>query len=417
MMHIRWSRRLYGLVAGLALLLATLACNGSAVLVASTPKWACPSPTPKPYGPGGPVKQTEEYDCITDPITGVRTCKEREIYYAEWEQEYGDLGGPPFPSPTPYGIKGTSYPFGYRVAIGPIFALVDATVGQVLPDGQQLTLVHLQWYNPTAEAIPYRVNDLVRVRAITDPSGRIISSQRWGVTYASLVAAGVSALPTAIPSGNSAVSVPIHTPQGTLKTVELEFPSVPAAPGATPTPNPDLAAAPASLVVTWTRTTALSGCDDPGALTPWDDGPGVAWGHDAPIGTPAPSGTSRLIQIALQQVGKPYVWGAKGPEVFDCSGLTEWSYAQIGIRIPRGTAGQWPEMRPVAVGQLQPGDLVFFAIEGGRVDHVGLVADVNGDGQWDLIHAASPQYGVRVDLNLFGSRYYAPRITGFRTAR
>ena len=333
MMHLHLSRRLCGLVALLALLLATLACNGSAVLVASTPKWACPSPTPKPYGAAGPIKRTEEYDCTTDSVTGVRTCKTRSIYYEEWEQEYGDLPGPPFPSPTPYGIKGTSYPMGYRVAIGPLFALVDATVGDVQTNGEQLTTVHITWLNQTAEAIPYSVNDLVRVRAITDPSGRILSTQRWGVTHASRVAAGITSLPTNIPSGDSAVSVPILTPIGAPKTVELEFPGVPAALGATPTTNPDLAAAPASLIVTWTRTTALSGCSDPGALTPWGDGPGISWGRDAPIGTPAPGGTNRLIQIAMEQVGKPYVWGAKGPEVFDCSGLTEWSYAQIGIRI------------------------------------------------------------------------------------
>ena len=136
-----------------------------------------------------------------------------------------------------------------------------------------------------------------------------------------------------------------------------------------------------------------------------------------PLVYTAPAGDARVLQIALNQLGKPYVWGAKGPERFDCSGLTEWSYGQIGVRIPRGTAGQWPEMRPVEAALLQPGDLVFFAIEGGRVDHVGLVGDFNSDGQWDLLHAANPTLGVRIDYSLFQSRYYAPRIVGFRTAR
>jgi hypothetical protein len=54
----------------------------------------------------------------------------------------------------------------------------------------------------------------------------------------------------------------------------------------------------------------------------------------------------------------------------------------------------------------------------GRVTHVGMLAgDLNGDGQWDMVHAASPQLGVRVDYSLFQSPYYAPRIVGFRTVR
>jgi NlpC/P60 family protein len=76
----------------------------------------------------------------------------------------------------------------------------------------------------------------------------------------------------------------------------------------------------------------------------------------------APPGAARIIQLALAQVGKPYVWGAKGPEQFDCSGLVAWLYAQIGIRVPLGTAGQWPQMKPVTAVDLQPGDLVFLDI-------------------------------------------------------
>jgi cell wall-associated NlpC family hydrolase len=108
----------------------------------------------------------------------------------------------------------------------------------------------------------------------------------------------------------------------------------------------------------------------------------MAWGVAVPLRVPAPPGADRLVQIALNQVGKPYVWGAKGPEAFDCSGLASWSYAQIGIRIPQGTAGQWPHMRAVTRAHLQPGDLIFFDIAGsGRIDHVELLAgDLDHDG-------------------------------------
>ncbi|NTU84415.1 MAG: C40 family peptidase, partial [Chloroflexales bacterium] len=100
------------------------------------------------------------------------------------------------------------------------------------------------------------------------------------------------------------------------------------------------------------------------------------------------------------------------------SGLCTGSYAHIGIGIPNGSRTQFAAMRPVSAGQLQPGDLVFFAIESpSRIDHVGMLADVNGDGAWDLIHAASPKLGVRVDYGVFTSAYYQPKIRGFRTAR
>ena len=87
-------------------------------------------------------------------------------------------------------------------------------------------------------------------------------------------------------------------------------------------------------------------CADPGAVTNYGDGP-----QSVPD-LPAPPGTARVIQIALNQVGKPYIWGAKGPNAFDCSGLTEWSYAQIGIDIPTGTSGQWPGLPAPTGGSL-----------------------------------------------------------------
>jgi cell wall-associated NlpC family hydrolase len=76
-------------------------------------------------------------------------------------------------------------------------------------------------------------------------------------------------------------------------------------------------------------------------------------------------------------------------------------------------------MRTVETPDLQPGDLVFFDIAGlGQIDHVGiLMGDLNGDGRWDMEHAANPQLGVRIDYGIFESAYYAPRMRGFRTAR
>src|SRR5690349_10156706 len=72
-----------------------------------SPRWACPSPEPRPWGQAGPVKAR-----LPLPTATPGGPQEYEnVYYAEWEQEYPDLG-PPFPSPTPYAVVGTSYTFG-----------------------------------------------------------------------------------------------------------------------------------------------------------------------------------------------------------------------------------------------------------------------------------------------------------------
>lgn len=75
------------------------------------------------------------------------------------------------------------------------------------------------------------------------------------------------------------------------------------------------------------------------------------------------------LRIALTQQGKPYVWGATGPNTYDCSGLVYWAYKQMGITIPRSSSEQAQVGRPVARQDLQPGDLVFFYRP---ISHVGI---------------------------------------------
>jgi cell wall-associated NlpC family hydrolase len=79
--------------------------------------------------------------------------------------------------------------------------------------------------------------------------------------------------------------------------------------------------------------------------------------------------TARALSIALAQVGKPYVWGATGPDSFDCSGLMQWSWAQTGVHLPRVSQDQQPWAIPVPISELQPGDLVFF---GNPAHHVAM---------------------------------------------
>ena len=65
------------------------------------------------------------------------------------------------------------------------------------------------------------------------------------------------------------------------------------------------------------------------------------------------------VRAALSRLGRPYVWGATGPDQFDCSGLTQWSYARAGIHLDRTTYQQICDGIPVSRSQVRPGDLVF----------------------------------------------------------
>lgn len=116
-----------------------------------------------------------------------------------------------------------------------------------------------------------------------------------------------------------------------------------------------------------------------------------------------------VVATAIAQVGKPYEWGAMGPNAFDCSGLVHFVYREHGINIPASTFSQWHEMSPLAT-YLQPGDLVFFD----DVHHVGMVIDYNNDGRLDMVHATYPE-GVEIVNDLYGS-HYAFSISGYRTA-
>lgn len=97
------------------------------------------------------------------------------------------------------------------------------------------------------------------------------------------------------------------------------------------------------------------------------------------------SGTSALA-AALTRVGDPYVWGATGPDKFDCSGLVQWAFKQVGKDVPRTSSAQAGYGTPVAKDELQPGDVVLFYSD---ISHVGIYA---GNGM--MVHAST--FGVPV---------------------
>jgi peptidoglycan DL-endopeptidase CwlO len=78
---------------------------------------------------------------------------------------------------------------------------------------------------------------------------------------------------------------------------------------------------------------------------------------------------AEALRYALTKRGDPYVWGAAGPDSFDCSGLVLWAYAQVGISLNHYTGDQWNEGEHISRSQLEPGDLVFFYQD---IGHVGL---------------------------------------------
>jgi cell wall-associated NlpC family hydrolase len=86
-------------------------------------------------------------------------------------------------------------------------------------------------------------------------------------------------------------------------------------------------------------------------------------GYSGPIPGPVDPnspGHPEIISIAQRYFGVPYVWGGAGPSGFDCSGLTMYCYAQIGIGMSHGATDQQRTSTPVALSDLRPGDLIFF---------------------------------------------------------
>jgi peptidoglycan DL-endopeptidase CwlO len=91
----------------------------------------------------------------------------------------------------------------------------------------------------------------------------------------------------------------------------------------------------------------------------------------APIAPVADAGSRAAIavRVALAQVGEPYQWGAAGPDSFDCSGLTMYSWGQAGVALPHSSAAQYSVTPRVSLSALQPGDLLFH---GSPIHHVAM---------------------------------------------
>jgi cell wall-associated NlpC family hydrolase len=115
-----------------------------------------------------------------------------------------------------------------------------------------------------------------------------------------------------------------------------------------------------------------------------------------------PGGTAAA--AALSKRGAPYVWGAKGPTVFDCSGLTQWAWAQAGVRLGPDTYTQVDQGVPVAPGDVRAGDLIFprYSFDARGPGHVQLAISPT-----QVVHA--PQTGDVVRIAPMPAAYVARR--------
>ncbi|MDN5855767.1 MAG: NlpC/P60 family protein, partial [Actinomycetia bacterium] len=139
-----------------------------------------------------------------------------------------------------------------------------------------------------------------------------------------------------------------------------------------------------------------AGHDEPSRDDDRDEVDGGSDGGDTgtdPGPTNASGAAAAAIAFAKDQLGEPYVYGAAGPDSWDCSGLTSGAYAAAGIALPRSSGSQAGVGTPVSTSSMSPGDLVFYY---SPISHVGIYL---GNGQ--LIHAPNSGSVVQiVDVNL-----------------
>jgi cell wall-associated NlpC family hydrolase len=123
-------------------------------------------------------------------------------------------------------------------------------------------------------------------------------------------------------------------------------------------------------------------------------GPGAMVPPNGDVAAPGGSPEAAIvIQAALSRIGSPYSWGAEGPNAFDCSGLVKWAFQQAGVSLPHSSQAQAAGGMPVALSDIQPGDVVSYY---GDASHVGLYI---GDGM--VVHAST--YGTPVKVAPVGN--------------
>lgn len=163
------------------------------------------------------------------------------------------------------------------------------------------------------------------------------------------------------------------------------------------------------LLFAWAIIMAAHSC---GIFVPSDDYNGRTEQRDNRTNT---AGTSSLrngiINDAKALIGTNYRYGGVNPQSgMDCSGLMNYVFQNAGITLRRSSREQVKDGKEVRQKDIVPGDLVFFS-KGGRVFHVALVTDYDGDELY-VIHSTSSKGVIRQEI--LGSSYWSPKIHSFR---
>jgi cell wall-associated NlpC family hydrolase len=163
------------------------------------------------------------------------------------------------------------------------------------------------------------------------------------------------------------------------------------------------------LVATAALAALTAACASTGAVPKPFPAPGSA--PPAPATRPAapasPLDSYAIVGTALSLRGSPYRDGGTDPAGFDCSGFTQYVFAQYGVQLPRDVHRQFQMGHPVTPQQLAPGDLVFFTTTAPGASHVAIA--IGGE---EFVHAPSSAGVVRVER--LSSSYWAPRYVGAR---
>jgi len=161
------------------------------------------------------------------------------------------------------------------------------------------------------------------------------------------------------------------------------------------------------LIATFTGTAGECATDNSNGI-PGSGTTKVPAGFSVPANTPPQIVIA--ISYALEQLGKPYVWGGTGPIGYDCSGLVMMAYEAAGISLPRTTFQQVDVGTPVySLSQLEPGDLIFTAGSDGTATNPGHVSMYMGDG----LVIEAPETGLNVRITPL-SGYWSTNVVAMR---
>jgi cell wall-associated NlpC family hydrolase len=171
--------------------------------------------------------------------------------------------------------------------------------------------------------------------------------------------------------------------------------------GACPAPHPGSALERRRRAFAACALAAALACASPRGLGPEPEA------QTDPADPPAPAPRAEraaVVQVAESAVGAPYRRGGSGSSGFDCSGLVVYSFARAGIAgLPRSAEDLERAASPVALEELEPGDLLFFRLDGGETSHVAIYV-----GDRTFVHA--PSSGKRVERVDFDHAYWGPRL-------